>query len=109
MPKSNRPIAAVVALSAGMLFAATEIASAQKAQKMTYEQAYEKCRTTDMVGTGSASGRGGLTSIFARRSVHEEVRLSAEEIEQRGPRMPADPCDATHVASRANIGDPNGL
>jgi hypothetical protein len=58
MSKSNLPIAAVVALSAGMLFAATEIASAQKAQKMTYEQAYEKCRTTDMVGTGSAAGPG---------------------------------------------------
>ena len=56
MSKSNLPIAAVVALSAGMLFAATEIASAQK--KMTYEQAYEKCRTTDMVGTGSAAGPG---------------------------------------------------
>jgi hypothetical protein len=48
----------IVALSVGMLFAATEIASAQKAKKMTYEEAYEKCRTTDMVGQGSSAGPG---------------------------------------------------
>lgn len=65
MRKSNLPIVAVVALSAGMLLAATEIASAQKAKKMTYDQAYEKCRTTDMVGTGSAAGPGA-SQAYAR-------------------------------------------
>jgi hypothetical protein len=43
MPKFNLSVAAVTALSVGMLFAATEMASAQKAKKMTYEQAYAAC------------------------------------------------------------------
>ena len=80
MSKSNLPIVAVVALSAGMLFAATEIASAQKKtdlraglREMPYDR-YGRHR--------KRCGAGGLTSIFARRSVHEEVRFSAEEIGQ---------------------------
>ena len=71
--KSNLSIFVVVAMSAGMLFATTEIASAQKAKKMTYEEAYEKCRTTDMVGTGSAAGPI-RRELYPRCSVHEEIR-----------------------------------
>ena len=67
----------IVALSVGMLFAATELASAQKANKMTYEQAYEKCRTTDMVGQGSSRGAGA--ALYPRRGLHEEIRLSPQE------------------------------
>jgi len=61
MRKSNLPIVAVVALSAGMLVAATEMASAQKKQKMTYEQAYEKCRTEIGAGTDANAGPSRYT------------------------------------------------
>ena len=56
MSKSNPPIATLIALAVGMLFAATEMATAQKAKKMTFEEAYETCRTGFMKGTGSAAG-----------------------------------------------------
>ena len=36
---SSIPIVTIIALSVGMLFAATEMASAQKAKKLTYDQA----------------------------------------------------------------------
>jgi curli biogenesis system outer membrane secretion channel CsgG len=58
MPKSHSPIIAVVALSVGTLLATTNIASAQqqKAQKLSYEQAYEKCRTEIGAGTDANAG-----------------------------------------------------
>ena len=59
MPKSQL-IAITIALSAGLLFATTEIVSAQattmKGQKLTFEEAYTTCRTGFMKGTGSAAG-----------------------------------------------------
>jgi len=61
MPKSNRPIVAMIALSIGMLFAATDMAAAQKAQKLTYEQAYEKCRDTIGPGTDANAGPSRYT------------------------------------------------
>jgi hypothetical protein len=61
MRKSNLPMISVVALSAAMLFAATEIASAQKAKKMTYEQAYEQCRGEIGPGTDANAGPSRYT------------------------------------------------
>jgi hypothetical protein len=37
-------IAAVAALSVGILFTGTEMASAQKSKKMSYDEAYAKCQ-----------------------------------------------------------------
>jgi len=65
MPKFKLPIAAIVSLSVGLLLAAGDTASAQqKSQKLTYEQAYEKCRTEIGAGTDANAGpsryvRGG--------------------------------------------------
>ena len=58
MPKCHSPIIAIAALSVGILFVAADVASAQqqKATKLTYEQAYEKCRTAIGAGTDANAG-----------------------------------------------------
>ena len=61
MPKHSLAIAALAALSTGVLLAATDIASAQKSKKMTYEQAYEKCRTAIGPGTDANAGPSRYT------------------------------------------------
>ena len=61
MIKSNFSIVALAALSVGILLGATEIAAAQKARKMTYEQAYEKCRGEIGPGTDANAGPSRYT------------------------------------------------
>ena len=56
MPKFKLSIAAIVSLSVGLLLVAGDTASAQKTQKLTYEQAYEKCRTEIGAGTDANAG-----------------------------------------------------
>jgi hypothetical protein len=52
-------ITAIAALSFGAMFITADIASAQqqkKPEKLTYEQAYEKCR--DAIGPGTDANAG---------------------------------------------------
>jgi hypothetical protein len=58
-------IMAVAALSVVVSFAATEMASAQKAKKMTYEEAYKTCQATDMVGVPGETVAAGRTTRAA--------------------------------------------
>ena len=61
MRKRSSFLAAMAALSAGALFVATDIASAQQKQKMTYEQAYERCRKEIGAGTDANAGPSRYT------------------------------------------------
>ena len=56
---------AITAVAVGMLFPADNIASAQqkKAEKLTYEQAFAKCKATDMVGAGTDYGAGASQRV----------------------------------------------
>ena len=45
-----------VLLAAGLVFPVASSVSAQTTKKLTYEEAYEACRTGFMKGTGSAAG-----------------------------------------------------
>jgi hypothetical protein len=57
-------IMAVAALSVGILFTGTEMASAQKAKKMSYDEAYAKCQSEvkslypNETGPGARYSRG---------------------------------------------------
>ena len=60
MPKC-RSILTVTAISMAGLFAAPDMASAQKSKKMSYEQAYEKCRMEIGPGTDANAGPSRYT------------------------------------------------
>lgn len=57
MSKCNLSITTIVALSVGLMLASIDLASAQqKKQKLTYDQAFEKCRTAIGAGTDANAG-----------------------------------------------------
>jgi hypothetical protein len=56
MPKSTLPIVTITALSVGLLFVATDMAAAQKAKRLSYEQAWAECKKqVDAIFTTDAS------------------------------------------------------
>ena len=64
MRKTGLPIVTIITLSAGMLFAATDMTSAQQAaKKLTYEQAWAFCKqqVTSVLGTDSTTSAGRYT------------------------------------------------
>ena len=64
MRKPGLPIVTIITLSAGMLFAATDMTSAQQAaKKLTYEQAWAFCKqqVTSVLGTDSTTSAGRYT------------------------------------------------
>ena len=64
MRKSGLPIVTIIALSAGMLFAATDTSSAQQqaAKRLTYEQAWAyKQQVTSVLGTDATTTAGRYT------------------------------------------------
>ncbi len=64
MRKLGLPIVTITALSVGMLFAATNMTSAQQAaKKLTYEQAWAFCKqqVTSVLGTDSTTSAGRYT------------------------------------------------
>ena len=64
MRKLGLPIVTITALSVGMLFAATNMTSAQQAaKKLTYEQAWAFCKqqVTSVLGTNSTTSAGRYT------------------------------------------------
>ena len=62
MPKFNSSVVAIAALSVGLLFGATEMASAQKKQKLTYEEAYKRCAETAIAGMPAETTAGGRST-----------------------------------------------
>ena len=74
MSRTNRLIAAIAALSAGMLLAASDMASAQqpKAKKMTYEQAWADCKNqvTSVLGNEATTSAGRYTRGAACMKQH---------------------------------------
>jgi hypothetical protein len=65
MRKPGLPIITIIALSAGMLFAATDTSSAQQqaAKRLTYEQAWAYCKqqVTSVLGTDATTTAGRYT------------------------------------------------
>ncbi len=65
MRKPGLPIITITALSAGMLFAATDMTSAQQqaAKKLTYEQAWAFCKqqVTSVLGNEATTSAGRYT------------------------------------------------
>jgi hypothetical protein len=85
MSKTHRLIAAIAALSVGMLFAATDMASAQqkKAKKLTYEQAWAECKkdVTSVLGTDTTTTAGRYTRGAACMKQHG-YRLKKSSLNQ---------------------------
>ena len=84
MSKSNLPIVATIALSVGMLFAATDMTLAQKkAKKLTYEQAWAECKkdVTSVLGGEAGTSAARYTRGAACMKQHG-YRLKRSSLDQ---------------------------
>ena len=74
MRKPGLPIVTIITLSAGMLFAATDMTSAQQqaAKRLTYEQAWAVCKqqVTSVLGGDTTTTAGRYTRGAACMKQH---------------------------------------
>ena len=73
MRKPGLPIVTIITLSAGMVFAATDMTSAQQAaKKLTYEQAWAVCKqqVTSLLGGDTTTTAGRYTRGAACMKQH---------------------------------------